>query len=235
MKKIMFLFLLVLLISSCTTNKKGEEDMSIQSLTFSTSDKYQISAKLYKADSDVGVILLHQLGRDKSTYDSFAKEIQKNNINALAIDLRGHGASSGSLGTFSDRDFNNMILDVSSSKAYLESIGITNIFVVGASIGANTALNFVVTNPDLKGVVLLSPGLDYRGIKTQEDAKKIKVPTLIIVSRQDSYAFDSSNTLYSLITSDKQIKVYDGTQHGTDMFLSTDMDKVIIEWILDHS
>ncbi len=237
MKRLIFVIVFLLFISSCaksSTTGSVKKDMNIQKIILKTSDGLSLSANFYNAGSDKGVILLHQLGRDKSTYDSFAKKLVQNNISAIAIDLRGHGQSQGNLASFSQKDFDNMRLDVASALDFLKSNKINKVYLVGASIGANTVINFGATDSSIKGVVALSPGLDYRGIKTQDSAKKIKIPILIIVSRQDSYAFDSSNTLYAIITSDKQIKVYNGAEHGTDMFLSTDMDKVMIKWILDH-
>lgn len=231
MKKITFLFLVLFLISSCS----GGDKLNVEEITFSTQDKEVIAANFYRANSPVGAILVHQLSADKSTYNDLATELQKNNINALAIDLRGHGKSSGELALFSKEDFNNMQLDVQAAKNYLENSGVNKIFVVGASIGANTAINFGVSNPDVLGVVALSPGLDYRGVETSQNAKKISVPVLIVVSNEDSYAFQSSNTLYSELKGDKNLKIYKGAGHGTNMFSSTDADKVILDWILKHT
>ena len=45
---------------------------------------------------------------------------------------------------------------------------------VGASIGANLSLQYISEHPEFKTAVLLSPGLDYRGVKTEPLAKILK-------------------------------------------------------------
>ena len=47
--------------------------MNIQKISLKTSDGLTLSANFYKADSDIGVILLHQLGRD----NLFANRLNK--------------------------------------------------------------------------------------------------------------------------------------------------------------
>ena len=63
-----------------------------------------------------------------------------------------------------------------SSLLYLEKQGIDleKIGIIGASIGANLAIEYLFKKIFIKTAILLSPGLDYRGIKTIEIAKNIK-------------------------------------------------------------
>ena len=105
-----------------------------------------------------------------------------------------------------------------------------NVAIIGASIGANIALNYAVKDDSVKAIILISPGLDYRGVKTEETIKQFKNPILIIASQDDSYSADSSKTLNSL-NKNSELKIYDGSLHGTDLFGKSDVEKVMIEWL----
>lgn len=84
--------------------------------------------------------------------------------------MRGHGKSvnqNGTFQSFTPNDFNKMKLDVKAAKQFLvtqKGINPKNIAIVGASIGANVALKYAAVDPSIKAVVLLSPGLHYKGV-----------------------------------------------------------------------
>ena len=48
----------------------------------------------------------------------------------------------------------------------------TSIGLAGASIGANLALLDAADDPGVMSVALLSPGIDYRGLRTEAAMKK---------------------------------------------------------------
>jgi len=183
----------------------------MKEFTMRTSDSILLYGTLYERDINKTIILLHMLGRDRGTWERFANELQ-NEYKVLAIDSRGHGRSQLSWSDFDENDFNKMVLDVKGAKEHLNT---TNFVVIGASIGANTAVNFAVEDEDVNGIVLLSPGLDYKGVKTEKTISKVNAPMLIASAEGDSYAADSSQTLAQL--SDAKLIVYNGTEHGTNM------------------
>ncbi len=231
MKKFILVLILVFLvfISACKTQTKDLEEMKNY---LTTEDSVKIAYNFQKADSSKGVILIHMLGRDKSTWNNFISKLKDYNV--IAIDLRGHGSSDLNYNSFSDSDYNNMIKDVKAAKLFLKEKGINQIAIIGASIGANTALNYAVTDSDIKTVVLLSPGLEYHGVKTSDSIKKLKVPVLIVVSQEDSYAYQSSVELNNKAISKKELKVYNNKGHGTNMFSGTDLNKVILDWLASN-
>lgn len=111
--------------------------------------------------------------------------------------------------------------------------GIEDIAVIDESIGANTALNFAVKEK-VKTIILLSSGEDYRGIKTFESAKQVKVPVLLIVGKKDLYSYESSEKINRLINYKKQLKIYDVKEHGTQLFEVSAAEKIILEWLKEN-
>lgn len=201
---------------------------------FRTKDNTEIFYSYVESNGDKAVILLHQFRRDHHSYDSFAQTLAKEGISSIAIDLRGHGQSSGKLADFTDDDFQKMVQDVHSARNFLLLKKKKEISIIGASIGANTALNFANENRDIKKIVLLSPGISYHGIDVEVAAVRNRVPAAIFVSEKDDYSRESSEEIYRRLPLDddqKMLKVYPGNAHGTDMFQKTDMDIKILRWL----
>jgi pimeloyl-ACP methyl ester carboxylesterase len=196
------------------------------------------------------VILLHMLGRNRSTWNAFASTLsQKEGYAVLSIDLRGHGESvkqnngnTISFQSFSPDDYNKMVLDVKAAKQFLitnKNANPNNISIVGASIGANVAINYAAMDPTIKSVVLLSPGINYRGVSTEEAITKYKNNNSVYIAATegDSEAADSSKILCEKINCDGKLKIYSGgsNSHGTNMFsdqlLNPPLQDLVISWL----
>ena len=229
MKLFLILILSTLLLISCA--KQLERGMNVKDIQLETDDEKKIAGTFYEGGSE-GIILLHQLDRNRNDWKDFAAKLQNSNYSVLAIDLRGHGQSDGSWKDFSDDDFAGMVLDVEATVQYLKQNKIINITIIGASIGANIALNYAAEHEEIKKIVLLSPGLNYHGVETEDIANVYNGKILIVASRDDRYSFDSSNRIFNATkTKDKQIKIYDKSGHGMKMFEGTDLNSVIINWL----
>lgn len=235
MKRIIFILLLLSILGCNNTKDMGVKEKSretgVKMDFLTTEDNVKIAYKYYDAGSNKGAILLHMLSKDKSTWHDFAEELKNHGYSTIAIDLRGHGQSDLDFRKFDERQFNNMLLDTKAAFDFLKRKNISSVALIGASIGANAALNFAENN-DVATAVLLSPGLDYRGIKTEQAMKNINKPVLIVVSKEDKYSFDSSNRLKEL-SSNSEMKVYKDRGHGTTM-LGNDLNKLILDWLNDH-
>ena len=216
-------------ISQETISIKSENAMDVD---LKTDDNLNVKATFYKGNKDMpSIILLHMLGRTRGDWASFAIELQKIGYNIIAIDSRGHGQSDMDFRSFSGGDFNKMVLDAKAANDFLTKNEIGDkVGIIGASIGANTALNFAAQDSSIRTVILLSPGLEYRGIKTDEPIKQFKNPILIAASESDTYAADSSRTLGSLSKS-STLKIYTGSLHGTNLLGRTDINKIIVDWL----
>lgn len=241
--KSLTIIITILLISCTKQYTKTDEKITsplprerpYQDIDLKTLDNINIKATFYKGNKDKpSIILLHMLDRNRNDWNEFAKSLQAIGYNVVSIDLRGHGESSLKWKSFSEKDFNNMVLDVKAAKEFLvnQELG-NNIAIIGASIGANTALNFAVQDGSIKTIVLLSPGLEYREVKTEETIKQFKNPILIVAAEGDSYSADSSRTLNSL-SKNSELKIYNGSEHGTRLLGKTDVDKVMINWLKEN-
>ncbi|HLC72050.1 MAG TPA: alpha/beta fold hydrolase [Candidatus Nanoarchaeia archaeon] len=141
----------------------------------------------------------------------------------LAIDLRGHGQSLEknkqriSYVSFREQDFLDMIKDIEAAKEFLQEQGTSDISIIGASLGANLALSIAARDADIKKIVALSPGLNYKGLKPQDDVKKITIPVMLVASEDDVYSAMSVRTLEGVMHKEKKVKMLVKADHGTRM------------------
>lgn len=183
------------------------------------------------------VLLLHQLRRDKSIWNTLVQKLGARGFSSLAIDFRGHGQSGGgSWEDFGNEQFKSMGTDVEEAAKYLRGKYPTlNIAVVGTSIGANLALNYAANN-NVSSLTLLSPGLDYKGITTEEAAGGFSKPLFMAASRDDpNPSLDAVQRIAELATtpeSQLRIVTYDDAGHGVNMFQKhPELQDQIAEWL----
>ncbi len=202
---------------------------------FRTVDGFTISGNLSRGGKRA-VVLMHQYALDKSSYNSLAKKLNDANFTVLAIDLRGHGESLDKNGvkvgyaSFPDREFRDMAKDVSAAKKFLQQQGFPLYALVGSSIGANTAVTYAAQDSSVEKIVLLSPGMNFKGIDTEAPSRNVKAKTLIVASDDDAYSFGSGKALQKNIAGSE----FMGLQragHGTNMFRGTLLENDIVKWL----
>lgn len=171
-------------------------------------------------------ILVHMMPATKESFESLATALENAGIASLAIDLRGHGVSHGGprgYEDFADADHQRSALDIDAAVAYVRTRGADDgrIVLIGASIGANLSLQYLALHPALPAAVLLSPGLDYRGVATKEYIVAIKRGRglFIVSSQDDGYNAQEILELWGLIPDGviKEKTLYAHAGHGTAM------------------
>ena len=180
-----------------------------------------------------GVILLHMLHGDQSQWEDFPQQLTEEGFAVLSMDIRGHGNTGGEM---------NWDLAISDQQqvwnyfAARQEIDQDQIAFVGASVGANLALVASSNEPSVRTAVLLSPGLNYAGVKTQAAINSIgDRPVLIVASQEDTYAADSSTILYESAVADSQLIMYQEAGHGTFMFRAEPgLTQAIADWLATY-
>lgn len=228
------------------SDKKDQESM--ERVEFLTQDDIKIVGDYYAPEGgrhitngeSRGVLLVHMMPADRKSWTSFAEKLQKKGFPVLALDLRGHGESEGGprgYKNFSDAEHQTSKLDVLEGAKFLRSKRVDAFHLVGASIGANLALQYAAEHPNARSAVLLSPGLDYRGITTEELMGHLRQnqAAYLVASEEDTYSRDSVNRLAEKISLDERhkLKIFTDAGHGTAIFEKKPefMDE-IIEWLL---
>lgn len=205
----------------------------MESLYLTTSDVIKIAARYFPVDPHKypnprgWVVFLHMMPATKESWNVLAEQLQREGYAGLAIDLRGHGTSEGGphgfMG-FSDAEHQKSSRDIDAAIDFVKGVGARDerIILIGASIGANLALQYICHHRAVRKGVLLSPGLNYHGIETKPlvEALPEDAQLLVIGARDDDRAIDNANDIEALwralptgIAAEKELVDIGG--HGT--------------------
>ena len=201
-------------------------------VTFAASDGVALTGLLYEPAQRTtpAVVLVHMLGRSKEDWATTAERLQQEGIASLALDLRGHGQSAGSAA-----DLRAMVGDVRAALAWLASrpgARPTALGVVGASLGANLAAVAATETPLVRAVALISPSLDYRGVRLDATRlRKLGVPIWLAASSLDPYAL---RTLKELAGGQPGIeqRLSTARAHGTPLLAADhELALALVDWL----
>jgi len=206
-------------------------------------------------------VLLPMMNNDRSSWHGMDTALTEQGFKVVSVDQRGHGASANRAGQpYHRRDFTfaefarmaddlKQILTASHRRAAdhsrsttLDSIltgaDFSNIVIIGASIGASVALQYAAADQHVRALVLLSPGMNYRGLAS--------LPAMHQYRGRDVYLTAANGDTRSRIAVDSlYIAAFDttgsavarvmhrGRDHGTDL-LTAHPGSIheIIDWIV---
>ncbi len=189
------------------------------------------------AKSTRGVVLVHPYGRNKEDWQFLGEKLYRDGTAVLAVDLRGHGANVvGSATELSPADFQAMVGDVASAVATLQARGVSKISLVGAELGANLVVNVAVDNPAVVSLVLLSPGMEYKGIIAADAVKRYgNRPVALVAGTDDIYGARSAAALDASAVGEHVFRLLDGAGKGTKMLnREPSLEGWIVGWIATH-
>jgi len=213
-----------------------------------TEDGFKIAADWQSVKNSRGhLVLIHMMPATKESWFEFANTANEHNYSSIAIDLRGHGQSSGGpqgYKSYYPADHRRSILDIKAAVDFLEKEGTrpVNVIFIGASIGANLALQYIAEHQEFRTAVLLSAGLDYKGINAEKLVEKLNGHQHIFfaAARDDERTLgnnaEQNQKLYNLVPIgvDKRIVIYNKGGHGTNIFQSPerpDLTEAIFDFI----
>lgn len=201
-------------------------------VTWTGADGTTLAGLLYEAGRQgPGVVLVHMLGRSKDEWSGVASRLQEAGVTTLAMDLRGHGNSSGSGGTFAP-----MVGDVRAAAEWLvtrANVRAGSVAIVGASLGATLAAYAAADAPSVRAVALISPSLDYRGLRLDAAVmKKLgRRAVWLVASTEDPYALRTVRELADADATREQ-RLSAVRAHGTALFSADpDLPGALVDWL----
>lgn len=243
-----WLLLAVLLMLAFVSSNFFMDEYKEEKIVLKTIDGKDIAALYYPVAepkglalslSKGGVVFAHMMPATKESWNKLAKRFAQEGFMSIAIDLRGHGESSGGpqgYQKFTDEEHQKSILDIDAAAKFLFSKGMLpeKLSLIGASIGANLALKYIVDHHDIKTAVLLSAGLNYRGIMTEPLAHALSSGqrVLLVSAEDDGRNAEENKELYASFpeTIEHKIQIFPHAGHGTTIL---ENQPELIEEILD--
>lgn len=211
-----------------------------EKVELTTSDGFRLEAHLVASslpDAPVAV-LLHQYRADKKSWGPLLPALQTAGFTAIALDQRAHGASTRKgaeqvkVADVPRERFGSLVRqgpeDVKAALACLEQRGhkTERVVLIGASYGCSVAILSAAALPQVKALVLLSPGEDYFGVDVRAALRGWTGPTLVLAARGDG-SCKSSLALArpgkdSAHAGPRYVGEYEGPAHGTGLFATRD-------------
>ncbi len=180
------------------------------------------------------VILAHQFGSDRSGWAPLAEKLHARGIGTLALDLRGHGASTQRNGaevkvtddfaaSAKAVGFDKLPADLAQAAAWLRKqhgVDGRRIGLAGASVGAFAVL---LAEPAVHAVAVLSLSPagnaafgDHAADALKAAVMKGRASVLVMAAGDDKGAFDNAQAVKGLPGVD--VLSADGKAHGFDLF-----------------
>ena len=126
-----------------------------------------------------------------------------------------------------------MVADVRTAKRFLDTRADVlpgRVGLMGASLGATLVALAAGDDGTIRSIALLSPSMDYRGVRIEAAMKKYgKRRALLVASRDDPYAWRSVRELSKDATG-REMLLLERAGHGTAMF---EHDESLIRTLVD--
>jgi pimeloyl-ACP methyl ester carboxylesterase len=161
----------------------------------------------------------------------------------MSFDLRGHGLSTDagkkkySYDSMTKAEFTMIPVDIEQALAFIladstHKLNGKDITVIGASIGANSAIMTTRLTAGITKVVMLSPGENYRDLAPGESVKQFEGPILVFAGAEDTYSAESSRKLAEFNPTHSRLMVFEGPDHGTDIINNSDKAmQSLVDWL----
>lgn len=246
-KLLLFLFIFIL-ASTCAYCKIVKKEIEIQ-----TPDARIIKAtlsyvKIEGVKKYPTILLLHSLGYSGENWANLIPDLNNAGYAVIAMDFRGHGKSildssfhQKSWVYFTPKTYQRFPSDaiaiLNQAQKQSKYVSLDNMAIVGADIGANTA---ILTAQDLKkkpkALVLISPTRTFKGLYTPIAMVNMgQIPVLSMVSEKDVYCLQEQQKLSKFAQGGFYAKNYPQGGMGMLMLKSNpEMSQDITRWLLKY-
>lgn len=242
--RIVSLFISILAAFGTCSCSSGTKAAPPENTILYTTDGVVLGATVYRpaaAERPPGLVLIHRYGGNRSVWEGFARNAQQAGMLVVAIDLRGHGDSTGGEGKplhysrLSEAELLNSLLDLETATKFVRDNGAhpENLALMGEGLGANLALRYTLQSPDIQAVVMISPGLEYNGVETEDAIRRLKdCPALLVASEGDAYSALSAAALKQAAPVFAELRTWPGSSHGADIFAThAESMQYILHWL----
>jgi pimeloyl-ACP methyl ester carboxylesterase len=196
------------------------------------------------------IVLIHGLSSDHLAWGDLPATLVKSGYSVFALDLRGHGKSTETVNhnkvtwrLFENEQWLKLYQDLDSAIQFFQAahkkypaVDAKNVALLGENLGANLAVFSAAERQNhVKTLLLMSPGLDYKGIIPSQAIVDIDNSVLMITGKDNEYAMHSAERLYKWIVGKKTLQIYQKVTDKPDRFSEgTALGGQLIQWLQEH-
>lgn len=233
MKAVLISFLLV--VFACAVSAQDTPPLQPEIVTLETADGVTLIGDYYaQAAPAPTLLLMHMAGGTRAAWAEVAPQFYGQGYTLLAVDLRGHGDSSG---------YPDMIAAIDDVRAWFAwlmaqpAVQPDRLAAIGGSVGANLAIVGCGDEPACRTAIALSPGSNYYGVEPLPSIEQLRGRTLMILAtRRDQSSGDFSFELAEASPAETALIQYPGIgHHGTEILnRRADALPLIMIWLSQH-
>jgi alpha-beta hydrolase superfamily lysophospholipase len=174
------------------------------------------------------VVLVHQSDGDLCQWVPYARRLSRLGYLALAIDMRGYGASQVRHYPANQR----LAGDVAAAAREARALGARKVFLLGASLGGSAVIAAAAnTRPPVDGVISVSGSADL--LDALASAPRVRVPALLLAATGDRDFAPDVARLYAVLGSRRKSRaVLPGYEHGVQLVAASRRARDLIEAFL---
>ncbi|RMF51349.1 MAG: alpha/beta fold hydrolase [Chloroflexota bacterium] len=178
------------------------------------------------------VLLLHDADATKEAWLQVARTLQASGLNAIALDLRGFGESSGTPSwTRSVQD----VIAVLERLRSLPNLDPNRLYVLGIGAGANIAFSSCASASFCRAAALISPLPVLEGVPLEAASAAYGARRLLIAyGREDARSAAAVTSLAANLAGERRILPYEGAARGMILLESQpNLIEIIARWLLE--
>ena len=181
------------------------------------------------------VLLVHSYMRSHADWDVVAGRLHEVGFGVLAIDLRGHGASAGSIPSDSLQPFTR---DVKAAVDWLKrqpDVLPTHIGIAGLNFGTTLAIIEAGADPAVRSLALVSPASEFRGLHADQSMRSFAARSgaaLLIAGGLDPYASRSARQLAEITPGVRDLRIVENVSANGRALLADqpDLAGALVDW-----
>ncbi|MEM7334281.1 MAG: alpha/beta family hydrolase [Chloroflexota bacterium] len=190
-----------------------------RAVMFSAADGETLSGTLYGAGS-TGIIFSNMNQGDETAWQGLPEAVQENGYTALTYNYRTLGRSA--------EERAQKMEDLRAAIAFMRSEEITEIVLVGASVGGSASVKVAVEEQPV-GLIVISSPMILAGLEiTADDLQTISSSKLFLNSERDMFGTTpDSEMMFEAASEPKAMLFYSGSAHGTGLLTGEHQDAFI--------
>ncbi|MBL8044890.1 MAG: dienelactone hydrolase family protein [Anaerolineales bacterium] len=205
-------------------------------VTFTATDGATLSGTLY-GNGTVAVIFSNMGDKHEDSWAKVAQAVADEGYLTLTYEFRYwvNGKIQESL-------VKHVGEDLQAAADFVRAQGAEQVVLVGASMGGMATAK-TAANAQASAAIILAAPLDASVVgvvvEVEDELRAITAPKLFITSENDKTVKpEALQTMYELAVEPKELALYPGTAHGTDLFQTAsgpELQKKILEFIQTHA
>jgi pimeloyl-ACP methyl ester carboxylesterase len=198
-------------------------------VSVTATDGLTLYGDLYLVDAALPtILLLHEMYTDRTSWNTVWPGLLAGGFNALAVDVRGHGATMGLI------NWDQAVVDVQTWIDWMRANNLPHVITMGSSMGSALAIVGCANDPGCLGVVAISPGWSYYEISVYP-AFEFDLdyrPALLVLAHDDPWPKRGVPRMLEVASNDVTVQEYPGNAHGMMLFDGEpDLLPYIVQWL----